>query len=308
MGYLFARSLRSVGVSAVALAQKPRKQRVHSQYDIYYGKDHTLIRKYVKECEVIVWMHSNFIPLKRFVTSVKGKRLAVFHGGSTYRNDPKDCNKIFNPRVFVSLIQTSNMLGLGAKNERWILPPVDTELIQPNYTPVSSTYPPDQRLFIGHYPSSAFAKNTPAIKAVMDKLMADEGINDRFIFDTDDKLVPWDINLRRIRGCDIYIESMSKEINGKVTDDWGVTALEAAASGCVTLSVFRSLDAYLREHGLSAAILQIKQPEDLEDHIRRLVLSTRRELRIMQKEARDWVERAHSLKVVGERLREALKL
>jgi hypothetical protein len=306
VGYLFAQSLRSVGINSVALAKSPRSARKHAPYDIYYGKDHTIVSKYIKECDVIVWMHSAFIKLKRYVPSIRGKKLAVFHGGSRYRNDPKRWNKIFNPRASVSLIQTYNLLGLGAKNEKWILPPVDIESILPNYTPRSNTYPKDQRFYIGHYPSSPEAKNSAEINEVMARLEHDPYIGNRFVYDYSDKLVPWKENLQRIRGCDIYIESLSKEINGKVTDDWGVTALEAAASGCVVLSVFRSSEAYLREHGSSAAVLRLNDGEDLEKHIRKLVGGTREELFNLQEASRGWVEEHHSYKAVGRRLKKAL--
>lgn len=308
MGYLFARSLRSVGVDAVALSEKPRSLRKDSPYDVYYGKGPNIIRRYIEDSDVIVWMHSHFIKLKRYVTSIKGKKLAVFHGGSSYRNDPEDKNEIFNPRVFVSLIQTSNMLNLGAKNQKWILPPVDIDAIQPNYLTPICKYPKDPRIIIGHYPSDPIAKNSAAINSVIKRLEKDPEIRDRFIYNYSSKLVSWEDNLDRIRGCDIYIESLSKKINGKVTDDWGVTALEAAAAGCITLSVFRSSDLYECEYGERSTIIRINNKEDLEAEIRKLLLDSRIDLLRKQRDSREWVERNHSFSAVGKRIKEALEI
>ena len=61
----------------------------------------------------------------------KNKKVVVFHGGGKFRLNHKAICSQFNPIVDCSLIQTYDLFGLGAKDERWLLPPIDLSKIKP---------------------------------------------------------------------------------------------------------------------------------------------------------------------------------
>jgi hypothetical protein len=312
MGYLYAQALRAVGVPAYAIAQKKRRTRRTAPYDEYVKHPERLWRL-LTDHDIIVWMHSNFIPLKPILKTIEGKRLAVFHGGSNYRNDPEEMNKIFNRRVFVSLIQTPNLLHLGAKNEKWIMPPVDTKKILPRYInlPEKGIWKRfgdlKSNIIIAHHPSSPDTKNTDEILETMDRMMADPSVNGRFEFVHKKAKVSWEKNLRRLYDCDIYIESLSRQINGKETNGWGVTALEAAASGCMVFSTFGHKEEYESEYG-PCPINKVSNGQELERELRRFILEGPTNILNEQRASRKWAQTVHSPRAIGKQLKEALEL
>jgi len=178
---------------------------------------------YVRDANIIVFMHSSFVD---FGDEYRGKRLFVFHGGTMYRQNPEQLNALFNPLVEKSLIQTADLLGLGAKNEVWVLPPVDTENIQPVYEPQAD------KPVIAHYPSNQW-KGTDIILEAIDELKK-EGLD--FHFNYSAQIVPWEDNIKRMSQCDIYIDALCPMQGDKKYGEWGVQTLEAMALGKVVLS------------------------------------------------------------------------
>ena len=306
VGYMFTESLKAVGLKAASLANRQFVLRSDSeQSTVCSGSS---IIEAVRRSKVVVWMHSYYQPVPDDI--LRSKKTVVFHGGTRYRRSPRRMNARFNKMVDLSLIQTGELLDRGAKNQRWILPPVDIEKIQPNYG-----FEKEDKLVVGHFTShtgnssskAIHVKGTPIIRNVINSLKISYG--DKFEFRSSDQLrVPWNENLRRMGKCDIYIESLAHgDEENKNKHDWSVTALESSALGCITITNFLFEERYLEEYGEHALVVA-NTKNQLKAALIDLLNKDRDELLEMKKKARAWVEEKHSYKAIGERLRGVLEI
>jgi len=296
VGYLFAQGLKQVGIPATSLSLRPVK--------MGYPKGSKIVTEDVmkaraKYADAVVWLHSEHIKLP-----TKGKRKLVFHGGSRYRNKTKEVLKIFNPIVDVSLVQTGELLDRGAKNEVWLLPGVDTDFIRP-------AFGVHEKLVVAHYPRNSArdvdVKGTLVINRMMGKFV--RHFPNRVLYKSAGRPkyrpLVWEKNLKRMAGCDIYVESMSRASSSGNKHDWSMTALEAAALGKIVVTNFLFKDRYLREYG-SCPLMVANNRHEFSRTMHVLLNSSKKELETVQKETRRWVEEKHSLKAVGERLKKAI--
>ena len=214
-GHLFAESLKSTNVNAVSMATRYSAFRAPKDQGSQ-GSDQK-IEEAVEKAKILVWMHSYYRAFSEKI--LKGKRLMVFHGGTRYRRNPKKYNARFNPIVEQCLIQTGELLGRGAKNQSWLLPPVDTAELRPNYT-----FRADEKLVIGHFTShigrsgsrADLVKGTPAIRSVIESIKKGK-LGGRFVFEPPgSEIITLRENLRRMDLCDIYVESLSQGQEGNI--------------------------------------------------------------------------------------------
>ena len=291
VSYTLQQSLRAVGVDALALSLKrtntvkPASARVVNLPEL---------KKYAQQSKIIQFMHSLYIDL-----GVKNKRMFVYHGGGRYRENFKVLNKTFNPKVEKCIIQTGDLFGLGAKNEVWLLPAVDTEKIKPVYERQS------EKIIVGHFPSSKMVKNSKGINQVIEKLKKDFG--DKFEYINSSSMVNWVEHMKRVSKCDIYIEACTPYLKGKKTlnkyGEWGVAGVEAAALGKVVITHFLSHKRYEKEYG-KCCLKTANSLEAIEKHMRKLLTLSNDELLQIKKDTRAWVEKFHSYYAVGKRLKE----
>lgn len=287
LGYIICQALRSVKVDAVSFKTSKHNFAYPNQSPMFKSKKE--MKRIVSNVDIIQYIHSQLVDVSGDISK---KKKVVLHGGSAYRQRSVKINKIFNPIVDMSIIQTGDMLGLGAKNEKWLLPPIDTNYIQPNYHYCGSKLSP----IFGHYPSYAKEKGTELIKGVMNKL----GLKKRFRYS--EKKVNWKDQLTRISQCDIYIEMFSMEQNGKVYGSWGMSTLEAAALGKIVVTNFVDIDRYKIEYG-DCPLFICSTIEQFEEIIYKLSKMKKSEITYRKELTRKWVENFHSYKVVGKRLR-----
>ena len=306
LGYLLAKSIRAAGVSATSLKRKFNPNRPKSmQSRLYQPEDESFVRA-VEKADVIVHMHSAYTEIPPDL--LKDKKIVVFHGGSRYRLNPRKLNGKFNPHVHLSLVQTGELLELGAKNPHWLLPPVDLKRIKPNYTFH------DSKLVVGHFSSRPdmkgnhpYAKGTLLI-GIMMKSLRKAGFGDNFEYRSSQGFIPWSENLRRMGECDVYIESLGLAAKKNINrHDWSMTALEAAASGCITITNFAYEEMYKKEYGLHGLIVANTR-QGLVDVMKNLFDMDQGELLTLKHKARAWVEEKHSFEAVGIRLRLILKI
>jgi len=291
-GYLYAEALRSVGINAEAWAVKP-SPRGYSHHASLFTHLKDEIFPIAEKAKAILFMHTwkfKGIPLRdKFVT--------VFHGGSRYRFAAERMNEEFNPIVDKSIIQTGDLLGLGAKNEVWVLPPIDTKLIKPVNRP---SFTP--KLRIAHFPHKGYVKGTELIYNTLWKLKS--AINeDHWSFVINDSKVSWEDNIARMARCDIYIEAVNPMLRGRDYGEWGMTALEAAALGKIVVTHFRSHERYREEYG-SCPLIVANNKEQLYAELKRLIMMDKDQLIQLQRKTREWVEQKHSFEAVGTRLKE----
>jgi glycosyltransferase involved in cell wall biosynthesis len=164
----------------------------------------------------------------------------------------------------------------------------------------------DSKLVVAHYPHKSYVKGTEMIFDTL-AVLEDSKVfchNTRgWKYYINDGLVSWEENLKRIAGCDIYIEAVKPELRGKPYGEWGITALEAAALGRIVVTHFRSYDRYVKEYG--PCPLQVaNNAEEFRAVMMKLLAMSWPEIDALKRETRMWVEKFHSLKAVGQRLKE----
>lgn len=294
VGYLFAKSLQSIGKDAVAVTKKRHPYSYPHQANLIRSNEE--LQSLAKKADVIVWMHSVYTPLK---IDLAEKKLAVFHGGSAYRNNHKAVNAVFNPHVQVSLIQTTNLWGLGAKNEKLISPPVDTVALRPIYVEA-------EKIVVGHYPSAGKkwtnCKGTKEIEGVIYRLKKNPELKYQFEFRHSMQLIPWVKNIQRVSECDIYIES-----HGQVGAGFGLSGLEAAALGKVVITRWLKPNPYFEEYGITPLCIANTTTE-LYNNLVELIVESKSKRRELRKAHHEWVEENHSFEAVGRRLKKILEV
>lgn len=292
LGNLLTKSLCSVGIDAKFYLSG---QTIYRHPDISISK--ASARKFSETCDIIQYMHSTKVPLN---INLSKKKFVVFHGGGKYRERYIEVCKQFNPMVECSLVQTYDLLGKGCKNEKWILPPMDTEQINPVYKTKG------KKIIIGHYPSSSKNKGSKNIQKIIDNIR--DKVPD-FEYRHSDKRVPWNKQMKRMSEVDIYIERLSFFTQGKSdrkkwnkTGVWGMTALEAASLGKIVLTNFLGAERYKKEYG--ECYLQVADSEkEMEQLLIKLLQKPKDSLLKLKQDTRKWVETNHSLKAIGIRLK-----
>ena len=292
VGYTLSQCLRSVGVDADMLIGNLRKNN-RPGCGIHF-KNVKQIKRYADNADIIQFMQGQWVETG---VDLSKKRVFVFYGGTNYRTNPELVCQIFNPIVEKSIIQTGDLFGLGAKNEVWLLPAVDLDILKPNYKRESN------KIIVGYFPSSSM--KGPGITSVLDNLQKHFG--DKFEWYTTSKKMSWAEHMKRVARCDVYIESCSlkQEYKGKFyrTGAWGVSALEAAALGNIVMGSLLDSEAYMSEYG-DHKLRIVNTLSELGQELIRIFCLTDDEILRHKKETRAWIERFHSFEAVGKKLKE----
>ncbi len=292
VGYTLAQCLKTVGIEANMLVKIPYTFRPGC--GIPFFEDMGKVRRYAEKADIIQFMNGQWVETGIDLSS---KRVFVYYGGSNYRLKPKELSDKFNPIVEKSIIQTGDLFGLGAKNETWLLPAIDTAVLKPVYKRTSN------KIIIGHFPSST-AKSTTQINKVIQQLVSKYG--NRFEYVSSTEVLNWDKHIERVSKCDIYIEACSPKqyFQGKYLKygEWGISAIEAAALGKIVITHFLSHKRYEQEYGQSELCVA-NTPSDIADHLDELLALSDDELLKCREATRGWVEKFHSFKAVGAKLK-----
>ena len=294
VGFSFAKALRSIGVEAMAIAVENRPLiESDKQAKVVSFKEACEL---CKSAEWIVFMHSQFPWKRELLPYIADKKIAVFHGGSSYRQAVKAENDNWNPIVDLTLIQMPSMMGLGAKNEYWMIPPIDINNIQPVYrTEISNI------LRVGHFPTSAKLKGTAIIEKSVNMAIRNNVPLEYF----SGRMIEWCENLKRMAYCDIIVSQILQSFGGHTMGEWGITALEAAALGKIVLSTFNSSEKYSREYG-SYELIRVDDDSMLLHELQLIAKWEHSVIREKQQKTRAWVEKQHSMEATGQRLKQLL--
>lgn len=298
LGYILSQCLEEVGIDTDVLVET-RHTYKYPEQGIRFNNINQ-VKKCAQRADIIQFMHSQWV---KTGVDLSKKRVFVLHGGTAYRERYKKINKIFNPIVEKSIIQTADLFGLGAKNEAWLLPAVDTNKLRPVYERKSD------KIIIGHFPSNARVKSSKDIGDVVDGLNRSLKHRFEYIFSAD--VVPWDKHIKRVAECDIYIDACTTNLKSKRSSkkykygEWGLAALEAAALGKIVISHFLSQERYKQEYG-ECGIKVANSPAEIENHLRKFLILGNNELIKIKKDTRTWVEKYHNFEVVGKKLKEII--
>ena len=289
-GYMFAKSLNSVWVDAKSFCKKTHKFG-YTECSFPYTK---AISDDIVNADVIIFIHSVYIETG---IDLSKKIVAAIHAGSTYRNNPIQINKIFDPIVDITFC-SSDLLGRGPKNEVCIQGAIDTDYLQPVYSDLSNK----KNIVIGHYPSGP--KRYEIITRVVDKV---KRIKKNIDFRCDLNNVSYEEQIKRVSECDIYIEEMTSVPGDTSYSTFGTTALECAALGKIVCTRFPDLPLYERLFGKCEGIQVTNTEQELEDKLLWLLSLSDNEFIELQKKARQWVVDRHSPQVIGAWLKEKLE-
>lgn len=289
VGYEFAQALKSIGVDAEAYTKALHGLNYEHQATLLNNLDD--ISKAYDSASYVVHIHS-YLVLDPSGKKHNYKGRYVFHGGSLFRKRPGFFNHLFNEAVNASLIQTWDLMNLGAKNQVWMFPPIDTDKFQPDFT----SYRQNGKLMVAHYPSSIL-KGSSVIIPVLQKLHENNIIDASYSNGL--YTLPHHVHLRMKASCDVYVESLiPKEIKCR---EWGVSAMEAAALGKIVLTNFDGYSEYVKEYG-SCPFFVLKEPEDIYEYLTYLASMTDDEILELKQKTRAWIETCHSRKATGQRL------
>ena len=291
-GHLLVQSLQSVGIDAKLYVSGSNRYK-HPRVSLNLGE----AKRFARTCNIIQYMHSEKVKLN---VNLSDKKMVVFHGGGKFRTNSEKICRLFNPIVECSLIQTYDLFGRGCKNEKWLLPPIDTKGIKPVYQTDG------EKIIVGHYPSSPRGKGSENINRLIKKIR--NKVPD-FEYRCSYDKVPWKKQIERMSSVDIYVERMSLKGYGKqnknkwfTTGCWGITALEAASLGKIVVTNFLDHDQYKKDYG--KCFLQIANSEDdMEKLLIKLLSIPKKDLLKLKRKTRKWAEDYHSFEVVGSRLK-----
>lgn len=297
VGYEYAEALKAVGIDAQLL-----KLREHSFNYEPTGEIVSLgiMKDEIMGSDIVVIMHSdagllkilqedNILPtLKRF-----GGKVVAFHGGTVYRQDSEKFHKDYGQLIDATIIQTFDLLNKGAKNEHWILPPVDLDRIQPDFS-----FKNKDKLVLGHFPSGVRWKNTTLISNTIESLDQSKVEYLHSLEKIDNHS-----NLLRINECDIYVEHQQYTQRGKIYGEFGVACLEAAALGKIVVTCSNAKNEYERQYDNCPLVIS-NSPERLRRVLDILInYMPGNSLLVLKKRHRRWVETYHSYRAIGKRLK-----
>jgi len=291
LGYLYAKSLSSVGVEARAYTQ----YRHVFDYTEQASTDMHECAEFMSDSDVLLMMHS----YKRTPNHYRGGKIFVHHGGTVYRLYHEQLNKYFNQFVNGTIVQDGCFLDKGAKNAHWVMAPVDTDTLRP----VPGNH--EDEIWVGHFPSCKPEDKGSFIIERVFRELREMNLNNkkvRYIFRSDP--IPWKDHIKQVSQCDIYIEQLMPEI--PMYGDPGISALEAASLGCIVLSNFVSYWKYFRVFGTEPGIIPVTM-ETLKNTLISIILGPELKRSSIKTYTREWVQNFHSYQAVGKQLVKAFE-
>ena len=183
-GFGFYKSLQSVGVLAQGLKYHPHAFDYPEQLKLI---EHSAeLFGAVNNATKIMYLQGTRMCRDALPRNLKGVDLYLFVGDQSYRNFPERIIGYY-PKIKKLFYQGSDLKGKSSYPEAWLLPAVDTDIIQTKQDVSHMSH--NSLIKIAHFPRSPKAKGTHHILAVIDKLKSDSSIRDKFIFETSDGMV-----------------------------------------------------------------------------------------------------------------------
>jgi len=284
-----ANSLRCIGIECKDL------KRVKHPFS--YGTESKLatsseIEREIKKSDIVQLFHSDSTWLD-YAYSL-GKRVFIYHTGTTYRMNPIHCNSIFNGKVEACFTDQCEFIGLGMKNETYIATAINTDKYKPIEKEVKMPY------LVAHYPSNPGVKGTDKIVQMMGKI---EFAN--FTVNTD--RVSHKSQIERMNNCDIYVELFAPHQAGRDYGCFGVTAFEAAALGKIVFTNNIRQKVYSDAYGDCALIIANNEVEFI-SKMKWILQLNEKHIVNLQEQSRNLIIQNHSYKATGLRLKKLLNI
>lgn len=320
--FRFTKSLKSLGLNVQLIKKEyhvfdyPEQGHVLPSIDvltqrraspIIIGDDDKYIQQLVNKAKVVVFHAETFV---HDLNIKDWKKTVMIATGSTYRRNPTQTIKYFS-KCSDLIVQCPDLLGKqNIIPEHLVYYPVDVDYIQPNYERGDTN-----KIIIGHFPSTPHVKGTGNINDVIIELENNPEYKDKFSFigqrlkkDKNKKYIfdkitrPWQEVLDSMKKCDILIETLNLDIDGKQYGEWGNTCIEASSSGCIVLTNTLNSELYVKEYGSELPIYISNSKEQLHENIKKVINLSDEELLSEKKRFRQWVEDKHSFFATGRRM------
>ena len=285
VAYELQECLRRVDVSVKAFTRRPHPFNYEKQAEVIRGNN---LRDYAETADIVVFVHSEYLNIG---VSLQGKKVYVYHTGTTYRQNSKIVNSIFNPIVTATFCG-GDVLGMGAKNKIWVIGAINTNKIQPKFDRIYT-----DALVVGHFPRGK-TKGTEKIIPLIEELSKNYDFEFRYGYDS----VSWPDQIKRMGDCDIFIEAVVEHQNGIPLTLFGISAIEAACLGKIVIARFPMKPQYEKIFG-KCAIQHVNNIEELKIKLEWLFGLPEESILGLKKESRNWVESCHSYEAVGERFK-----
>lgn len=268
-----ANALRSIGVNCVDVKLKKHPFGYASQSKVVHESD---LSEIISDADMVEIFHTDDFALDY----CKGKRTVVFHTGTRYRQRSAYFNSIFNPKVEMSICALPEFIGMGAKNEQYIVGAINTHRIRPYKKRIG------KRIVVGHFPSNPIVKGSERINRLIDELKKIH----TFEYVYSDAIVDYDEQLERMNGCDVYIELFNPEQNGKKYGSFGITALECASMGKVIMTQNLGEQTYFNSYGINTPFFKYESDSEFKRSFGKALQN----IHFNQIKTRIWVEQTHS--------------
>lgn len=283
------KALRSVGIEVDEMKLQKHVFNYNSESRVVGINE---MKNTIAKHKIIQIFHSD----SKLLPLCSKKRVIVYHTGTRYRQNSKRLNSYFNPRVSNSILALGEFVGMGAKNESYVVGAIDTNALFPIKR--------NRRIVtVGHYPSSVYNKGTETINKII------ESIKDKceFKYLHSTELVSYNKQIERMRAVDIYLELFSPTQGDKKYGSWGITAMEAAAMGKIVFTNHSTSEVYKKTYG---CFPEMECHNDIERFTRKLqfIISNKTLIPHLQTLTRAWIVKHHSYKATGMKLKQILGL
>ena len=308
VGQGFCQSLREVGVIAHGLK--------HVVHGIAYPDNLPLIvhdaelMGAVNSASHILYLQSTKPSMDATPINRGRKKLFLFVGDQNYRVNPGQVLSYYKYLDMV-LYQGSDLKGKSHLPEAWMLPAVDTKLLRTaqDVSHMSQNSP----IKIAHYPRKAADKGSAVINRVMQKLSQDPDLSGKFTYVySEEWRRDWKESMERLDQCDVYIEQQAYTIKHRgeerPLEEFGVTALEAAALSKIVVTCFKSFEDYKKEFGVKSEIIPSGSEEELEKRLRKILSLPIDKVIEKRLNTRKWLHNFHGYRATGLRLAKLLNL
>jgi hypothetical protein len=220
------------------------------------------------------------------------KPVIVYHTGTGYRQTPEKIHAAYDGWVKKHVCALPELYE--AFKSRSAEPCV--YMVGGVKIPNAIHYGSGQDLIVGHYPSNPEVKGTERVAEVFQSLLSD-GIP--LLFDIQTNILPYSQQLKRINGCDIYVEMLAGMQGEKEYGSFGITALEAAARGKIVITNCKQAEPYAKHYGAFPFFIA-NTAEELKQVLTHLSALTSDEIWQLKHAYHDLLKDMHGHKTTGQ--------
>lgn len=310
-GNMFSLALRSVGEETRCLIARKHIFKYPEQGEVFRDTEH--IREGILWADW-VWVIQTDLPAKLggsygcvstpstvrniWLEYFKGKRVALLHGGGTFRDNREFYKNLWSPFNPLSICYEADLMG-SFEHEHLVIPPVNLD----HFKPKERTW---EALRVGHFPSRPTDKGSEWIVPMMRGTKDVEfrtSVTNPFNQERGSERKPWAEHLERMSECDVIIDQIKPELNGQKFGEWVSIGTEAAALGCISIANSLNQNPYYKTYGRFPGIHVCNDATELITEVERIKTLPVDLLNHEKNQSREWIKEFHTLEPTGKTLK-----